>query len=87
MDYQGTLRPRITVRDGQPVQVEWLASGGEIIWTENVILRDHRTFASQIECTGEFRIVPGHFVDDEGRRHFVLQAELGRLGVAGKETA
>lgn len=79
--YAGVLRPQITILSADRARVEWVdPATREVVWTEECSPRAGCAFVSQIECKGEFRPLPGYFVDADGKRHFVLAAEPGRLG-------
>lgn len=78
--YEGTLRPKITILDEEQAKVEWLDDVGTVIWTETVKPRKGYSFMSQVTCTGKFNIAPGYFVDEDGKRHFVLNCDPGKLG-------
>ena len=80
-NYSGTLRPKITpLADGR-IRVEWMDEEGVAIWTEGVKPKEGCGFMAQIECTGEFKVSRDNYmVDADGKRHFVLDAEEGRIG-------
>lgn len=78
--YTGTLRPEITLIDGGAV-ITWInPRTREAVWTESCTPKPGFSFASQIECTGEFCTRDGYFIDQDGKRHFVMQADIGALG-------
>lgn len=77
--YKGTLRPRYSRVDEKRIKIEWVKDDGTIWKTETCVL-ENKSFVSQIECSGEFNIKPGYFWK-EGKRHFVLKANPGKLGV------
>ncbi len=83
----GVLRPLFRLFDDSAVlQVEWLdVETNKIVWTETIRPKAGMRAISQIVCSGEFQPMPGYFLDDDGRRHFVMHAEPGQLGtVFGK---
>ena len=82
--YSGTLRPRITPLGGNSTKVEWVnETDGSVVWVETCTPNDGFAFMSQIVCTGDFATqTSSYFIDTEGKRHFVLHAEEGRLGAA-----
>jgi hypothetical protein len=83
--YQGTLRPRISIPEPGRVKVEWIdVDTGVVIWTETGKPREGRSFVSQIIASGKFETAPPYEVDSEGKRHFVMACEPGRLGVLGQ---
>ena len=78
--HQGTLRAKVTLL-GASAKIEWINhQTQEVVWTETCAPREGMAFVSQIECTGSFRPTGGYFVDASGKRHFVLNAEVGSLG-------
>lgn len=79
--YAGTLRPRITILGLEEAKVEWINTEGVVVWTETSKPRQGYSFVSQITCVGEFATSPGYFVDEDGKRHFVMKCDPGRLGV------
>lgn len=78
--YQGTLRPKITILGPEEARIEWCDRDGNAIWTETAKPREGFSFMSQITCDGEFSTSPGYFVDEEGKRHFVMKCDTGKLG-------
>lgn len=90
-EFHGTLRPRISILSEEAIKVEWLDLTDSVnpvtIWTETIKIKPECAAMSQIECTGDFKTVPGLFYDAEGRRHFVMKCEPGRLGVFGQMIA
>ena len=80
-EYTGVLRPRFTILAQDHARVEWIdVESGYVIWTEECKPPNDWSFASQIVCSGTFNIQPGHFIDPEGKRHFVLKCDTGQLG-------
>ena len=79
-EFTGTLRARITLIGGG-VKIEWMDPRTlEVVWTETCTPKAGMSFVSQIECQGEFHPRSGFFMDENGKRHFVLNAEPGQLG-------
>ena len=78
--YEGDLRPKITILSQNHAQVEWLDPDGTVVWTEQCKPADGISFMSQVQCSGSFAIKPGYFVDANGKNHYVLKCEPGRLG-------
>lgn len=63
------------------MQLDWFdPQTMETVWTETCEPHAGFSFASQIVCSGEFRPASGFFIDSEGKRHFVMHADPGRLG-------
>lgn len=88
--YAGTLRPRftyletITDKFGIPyhtLKVQWVNAEGVVIWTETAKCQDGHAFVSQITCVGEFSTSNTYYVDEDGKRHFVMKCDPGVLGV------
>ena len=78
--YAGTLRPEITLIEGG-ASIDWIdPATREVIWSETCKPKSGFSFASQIECTGDFSTRDGYFIDKDGKRHFVMQADIGALG-------
>ena len=77
--HQGILRPRITLLDdSKTVIIEWCdVETDGVIWTEQITIPPARRAYSQIVCSGDFQTRPGFFVDNEGKRHFVVHAQPG----------
>lgn len=79
--HSGVLRAKITPLGGRAVKVEWFDPATlAVVWTETCDPADGMSFVSQIQCEGDFRTVSGFFIDGEGKRHFVMHADPGRLG-------
>ena len=92
-EYDGPLRLKVTPLGDGRVALEWHSITqpdgsvdpnvlGELIWCETVKPADGLSFVSQIVCDGRFEPSSGPliFIDAMGRRHFVMDAEPGRLG-------
>jgi len=78
--YSGTLRPCITIIGPGQIKIQWVNADGVTIWTETAKPWEGHAFASQITCTGEFSVSNTFMVDTDGKRHFVLTCDPGRLG-------
>lgn len=80
-EHFGLLRPQVsTIDDNARIQVEWVGPTGEIVWTETMENRAGQAAVSQIQCEGTFSVQSGMYVDSEGKRHYVLKADPGRVG-------
>lgn len=79
--HSGVLRPRIAILAMDHARVEWFDPESQtVIWTEECRPPNGWGFASQIVCSGDFSVQPGHFIDADGKRHYVLKADTGQLG-------
>ena len=85
--FQGTLRPKIKpigvdLQTGLfEVEVEWIEmQTNELVWKETIRIPPNQSAFSQIQSTGYAQPVDGCFVDENGKRHFVLRAEPGIFG-------
>lgn len=82
--HTGTLRAEITLIEGG-ASIDWIdPQTREVVWSETCKPNPGFSFASQIECQGEFHIRDGYFIDQDGKRHFVMQADMGQLGAKMK---
>lgn len=80
--YKGTLRPQITLIEGG-ASIDWIDPiTREVIWSESCRPKSDFSFASQIECNGDFTVKDGYFIDQDGKRHYIMQADLGIFGAS-----
>lgn len=85
--FQGTLRTKIKPLGLMPegfhhFEIEWVDSDTrEVVWQERVKVPPGNAFVSQIEVTGYARPKDTFFVDEDGKRHFVLRAEPFSFGI------
>jgi hypothetical protein len=90
------IRAKITPRfaeDSVTLVVEWVEilegeQVGKTLVREEFSIARRREGCSYVTRGGfdEGRMQPGTFwIDEEGRRHFVVQAEAGVVGLIGKE--
>ena len=79
-EYEGALRAKIAILGPEECRVEWLDLAGNVVWAETVKPKAGYSFMSQIVGEGRFRTEPGHFVDGDGKRHFVMKCDPGRIG-------
>lgn len=85
--YSGELRAKITILEPEEASIEWCDRNGLVVWMETSKPREGMSFMSQIVCTGEFKTVPGYFVDEDGKRHFVMKCDPGELGAFGGQVS
>lgn len=80
-EHFGSLRPQVSVTPDGRIKVEWVAPDRTVVWTETMENQPGRAAMSQIECDGKFAVRSGMYVERAtGKRHFILNAEAGRLG-------
>ena len=79
-NHTGTLRAEVTLIEGG-ASIDWIdPQTREVIWSETCKPKPGFSFASQIECMGDFCTRDGYFIDQDGKRHFVMYADIGLLG-------
>lgn len=73
----------------QAVRIEWWDDANPIFdaegkpvpaWIETAKLHEGRAFVSHIVCTGNFVTTQAFEVDEDGKRHFRIKCDPGRLG-------
>lgn len=86
--FQGTIRPKIKplgidlATGFAEIEIEWIEmQTNRRVFLETIKIPPKNAAFSQIQCTGLSKPVDGIFVDEHGKRHFVLRAEPGELGL------
>lgn len=95
-EYIGTLRPRITlleeiVENGRrfnKFRVEWIEGEdvSNVIWKEEIKVPEDQSFVPQITGYGTYTKRGGFFVDEDNKRHFVIDAKEGIFGARGNDS-
>lgn len=84
------ITPTLNVKGLIHLKIDWISVEadlpGEVRFSEEFALSPERPGCSYVSrvCVGEATVLPGTFwLDEEGRRHFRLDAEVALLGLAG----